>query len=191
MWGTLFKQANRLAQEGYNRKEVQEILRRAAELQAQAEQKEQQAEQKEQAKQSQIHRDALIAGAMAAGIQPEFLKQALKEFHSRQQVRPQEKQRRNWGKLAIWILAGIFGLPIALFALGTAAVALGITFSVLLVVGLALGVAGLVMLLMSPVVGVGFLVGLAAVIGHMIGRVRGQGRWRKQRWHRREDDDDD
>ncbi|MFA0735415.1 MAG: hypothetical protein OGMRLDGQ_001915 [Candidatus Fervidibacter sp.] len=67
MWGTLFKQASRLAQEGYSREEVKEILKRAAELQAQAE-SEEQAQQ-----QGQINRDALRAGAMAAGIRPEFL----------------------------------------------------------------------------------------------------------------------
>ncbi|MFN4181060.1 MAG: hypothetical protein ACK4I8_12155, partial [Armatimonadota bacterium] len=73
MWGTLLKQATRLAQEGYSREEVREILKRAAELQAQAEQRQEQVDER------QIRRDALRAGAMAAGIKPEFLEQALQE----------------------------------------------------------------------------------------------------------------
>jgi SOS response regulatory protein OraA/RecX len=90
MWGTLFKQASRLAQEGYSREEVKEILKRAAELQAQA-------ESEGQTKQGQINRDALRAGAMAAGIRPEFLEQALQEFHARRQAgRQGQQQREKW-----------------------------------------------------------------------------------------------
>jgi len=189
MWGTLFKQASRLAQEGYSREEVKEILRRAAELQAQAEREGQ--EQREQ-----INRDALRAGAMAAGIRPEFLEQAIQEFHAcqRQKHQDEQQQRKGWGKWLGLTLAGIFGLPIALLVLGTLAFAFGITFSVLLAVGLALGVAALALLLASPFVGFGLLIGLAAMVGHMLGRMQGRRRWRKRRWQRwfeEEDDDDD
>jgi hypothetical protein len=185
MWGTLFKQASRLAQEGYSREEVKEILKRAAELQAQA-------ESKGQTKQGQINRDALRAGAMAAGIRPEFLEQALQEFHARRQAgRQGQQQREKWGKWLGLTLAAIFGLPIALLVLGTLAFAFGITFSVLLTVGLALGVAALALLLASPFVGFGLLIGLAAMVGHMLGRMKGQRRWRKGRWQRWFEDDDD
>ncbi|MFA0741766.1 MAG: hypothetical protein DFNUSKGM_001883 [Candidatus Fervidibacter sacchari] len=188
MWGTLFKQASRLAQQGYSREEVKEILRRAAELQAQAERKEQVQQQ------GAINRDALRAGAMAAGIRPEFLEQALQEFHARRQESPKgQRQGEKWGKWLGLTLAGIFGLPIALLVLGTLAFAFGLTFSVLLVVGLALGVAALALLLASPFVGFGILVGLAAMVGHMLGRMKGQRRWRRRRWQRwfEEDEDDD
>jgi ABC-type nickel/cobalt efflux system permease component RcnA len=187
MWGTLFKQASRLAQEGYSREEVKEILKRAAELQAQAE-NEEQAQQ-----QGQINRDALRAGAMAAGIRPEFLEQALQEFHARRQAgRQGQQQREKWGKWLGLTLAAIFGLPIALFVLGTLAFTFGVTFFVLLAVGLALGVAGLALLLASPFVGFGLLIGLAAMVGHMLGRMKGQKRrWRKGRWQRWFEDDDD
>jgi hypothetical protein len=185
MWGTLFKQASRLAQEGYSREEVKEILKRAAELQAQA-------ESEGQTKQGQINRDALRAGAMAAGIRPEFLEQALQEFHARRQAgRQGQQQREKWGKWLGLTLAAIFGLPIALLVLGTLAFAFGITFSVLLTVGLALGVAALALLLASPFVGFGLLIGLAAMVGHMLGRMKGQRRWRKGRWQRWFEDDDD
>jgi hypothetical protein len=185
MWGTLFKQASRLAQEGYSRDEVKEILKRAAELQAQA-------ESKGQTQQGQINRDALRAGAMAAGIRPEFLEQALQEFHARRQAgRQGQQQREKWGKWLGLTLAAIFGLPIALLVLGTLAFAFGITFSVLLTVGLALGVAALALLLASPFVGFGLLIGLAAMVGHMLGRMKGQRRWRKGRWQRWFEDDDD
>jgi ABC-type nickel/cobalt efflux system permease component RcnA len=187
MWGTLFKQASRLAQEGYSREEVKEILKRAAELQAQAE-REEQAQQ-----QGQINRDALRAGAMAAGIRPEFLEQALQEFHDRQKQKQQSEQQQSkgWGKWLGLTLAAIFGLPIALFVLGTLAFTFGVTFFVLLAVGLALGVAGLALLLASPFVGFGLLIGLAAMVGHMLGRIKGQRRWRKGRWQRWFEDDDD
>jgi ABC-type nickel/cobalt efflux system permease component RcnA len=185
MWGTLFKQASRLAQEGYSREEVKEILKRAAELQAQA-------ESEGQTQQGQINRDALRAGAMAAGIRPEFLEQALQEFHARRQAgRQGQQQREKWGKWLGLTFAGIFGLPIALLVLGTLAFAFGITFSVLLTVGLALGVAALALLLASPFVGFGLLIGLAAMVGHMLGRMKGQRRWRKGRWQRWFEDDDD
>jgi hypothetical protein len=185
MWGTLFKQASRLAQEGYSREEVKEILKRAAELQAQA-------ESEGQTQQGQINRDALRAGAMAAGIRPEFLEQALQEFHARRQAGHQgQQQREKWGKWLGLTLAAIFGLPIALLVLGTLAFAFGITFSVLLTVGLALGVAALALLLASPFVGFGLLIGLAAMVGHMLGRMKGQRRWRKGRWQRWFEDDDD
>ncbi|MFA0781666.1 MAG: hypothetical protein YYHSYBAR_000057 [Candidatus Fervidibacter sacchari] len=187
MWGTLFKQASRLAQQGYSREEVKEILKRAAELQAQA-------EGEGQARQEQINRDALRAGAMAAGIRPEFLEQALQEFHACRQESPKgQRQGEKWGKWLGLTLAGIFGLPIALLVLGTLAFAFGLTFSVLLVVGLALGVAALALLLASPFVGFGILVGLAAMVGHMLGRMKGRRRWRKRRWQRwfEEDEDDD
>ncbi len=185
MWGTLFKQASRLAQEGYSREEVKEILRRAAELQAQAEREGQ--KQKEQ-----INRDALRAGAMAAGIRPEFLEQALQEFHTRRQAGRQGQQKGK-GRVK-WLgltLAGIFGLPVALLVLGTLIFAFGITFSVLLTVGLALGVAALALLLASPFVGFGLLIGLAAMAGHMLGWMKGRRRWRKGRWQRWFEDDDD
>jgi ABC-type nickel/cobalt efflux system permease component RcnA len=186
MWGTLFKQASRLAQEGYSREEVKEILRRAAELQAQA-------EKEEQAQQGQINQDALRAGAMAAGIRSEFLEQALQEFHARQRQKHQseQQQRKSWGKWVGLTLAGIFGLPIALLVLGTLVFAFGITFSVLLTVGLALGVAVLALLLASPFVGFGILVGLATMIGHMLNRMKGRRRWRKGRWRQWFEDDDD
>jgi hypothetical protein len=186
MWGTLFKQASRLAQEGYSREEVKEILKRAAELQAQA-------ESEGQTKQGQINRDALRAGAMAAGIRPEFLEQALQEFHARRQVgRQGQQQGEKWGKWLGLTLAAIFGLPIALLVLGTLAFAFGITFSVLLTVGLALGIAALALLLASPFVGFGLLIGLAAMVGHMLGRMKRQKRrWRKGRWQRWFEDDDD
>ena len=189
MWGNLFKQASRLAQQGYSREEVKEILRRAAELQAQAEREEQVRQQ------GAINRDALRAGAMAAGIRPEFLEQALQEFHARQRQKRQneQQQRKGWGKWLGLTLAGIFGLPIALLVLGTLVFAFGITLSVLLAVGLALGVAGLALLLASPFVGFGLIVGLAAMVGHMLGRMKGQRRWRKRHWQRwfEEDEDDD
>ena len=186
MWGTLFKQASRLAQEGYSREEVKEILKRAAELQAQA-------ESEGQTKQGQINRDALRAGAMAAGIRPEFLEQALQEFHARRQAgRQGQQQGEKWGKWLGLTLAAIFGLPIALLVLGTLAFAFGITFSVLLTVSLALGVAALALLLASPFVGFGLLIGLAAMVGHMLGRMKRQRRrWRKGRWQRWFEDDDD
>ena len=185
MWGTLFKQASRLAQQGYSREEVKEILRRAAELQAQAEREGQ--EQREQ-----INRDALRAGALAAGIRPEFLEQAIQEFHARQRQKHQgEQQRKVWGKWLGLTLAGIFGLPIALLVLGTLAFAFGIAFSVLLAVGLALGVAALALLLASPFVGFGILVGLAVMVGHMLGRMKGRSRWQKRRWQRGFEEDDD
>jgi len=185
MWGTLFKQASRLAQEGYSREEVKEILRRAAELQAQA-------EKEGQAQQKQINRDALRAGAMAAGIRPEFLEQALQEFHARRQAgRQGQQQGGKWGKWVGLTLAGIFGLPIVLFVLGTLVFAFGITFSVLLTVGLALGVAVLALLLASPFVGFGILVGLATMMGHMLSRMKGRRRWRKGRWRQWFEDDDD
>jgi uncharacterized membrane protein len=186
MWGTLFKQASRLAQEGYSREEVKEILKRAAELQAQA-------EREGQTQQGQINRDALRAGAMAAGIRPEFLEQALQEFHARQKQKQQGRAtaKKGWGKWLGLTLAAIFGLPIALLVLGTLAFAFGITFSVLLTVGLALGVAALALLLASPFVGFGLLIGLAAMVGHMLGRMKGQRRWRKGRWQRWFEDDDD
>ena len=187
MWGTLFKQASRLAQEGYSREEVKEILKRAAELQAQA-------ESEGQTKQGQINRDALRAGAMAAGIRLEFLEQALQEFHARQKQKQQSEQQqsKSWGKWLGLTLVAIFGLPIALLVLGTLAFAFGITFSVLLTVGLALGVAALALLLASPFVGFGLLIGLAAMVGHMLGRMKGQRRrWRKGRWQRWFEDDDD
>jgi ABC-type nickel/cobalt efflux system permease component RcnA len=176
MWGTLFKQASRLAQEGYSREEVKEILSRAAELQAQA-------EKEGQAQQKQINQDALRAGAMAAGIRPEFLEQALQEFHARRQAERQgQQQGGKWGKWVGLTLAGIFGLPIALLVLGTLAFTFGITFSVLLTVGLALGVAVLALLSASPFVGFGLLIGLATMMGHMLGRMKGRRRWRKRRW---------
>lgn len=188
MWGTLFKQAARLAQEGYTREEVREILKRAAELQAQAEQRQ------EAMSKDKIRRDALRAGAAAAGIRPEFLEQALQEFHSKKQMREQEGKRKssNWGKLAGLILAGIFGLPIAIFVLGVLAFTFGTVISVLLAVGLALGIAGLVLLLMSPFAGFGLLVGLAVALGQFFGRLKGgHGKRWEQRWHRHFDDDDD
>jgi uncharacterized membrane protein YjjP (DUF1212 family) len=130
---------------------------------------------------------------MAAGIRPEFLEQALREFHARRQAgRQGQQQREKWGKWLGLTLAAIFGLPIALLVLGTLAFAFGITFSVLLTVGLALGVAALALLLASPFVGFGLLIGLAAMVGHMLGRMKGQRRrWRKGRWQRWFEDDDD
>jgi hypothetical protein len=102
MWGTLFKQASRLAQEGYSREEVKEILSRAAELQAQA-------EKEGQAQQKQINQDALRAGAMAAGIRPEFLEQALQEFHARRQAERQgQQQGGKWGQMGRLNLGGNF-----------------------------------------------------------------------------------
>jgi ABC-type nickel/cobalt efflux system permease component RcnA len=188
MWGTLFKQATRLAQEGYSREEVREILKRAAELQAQAERRQ------EQVGEGQIRRDALRAGAMAAGIKPEFLEQALQEFHAknREQKRESKREEAKWGKLVGWILAGILGLPIAIFVLGVLAFTFGTVISVLLAVGLALGIAGLALLLVSPFAGFGLLIGLAVALGQFLGRAKSKHgkRW-KRHWHRWFDDDDD
>lgn len=185
MWGTLFKQATRLAQEGYSREEVREILKRAAELQAQAEQKQ------EEMNRGQIRHDALRAGAMAAGIRPEFLEQALQEFHARKRWQEREGKREgsNWGKLAGWIVAGIFGLPIALFVLGVLAFTFGTVISVLLAVGLALGIAGLTLLLVSPFAGFGLLIGFAVALGQLFGRLKGkEGKKRRRGWHWFDDD---
>lgn len=170
MWGTLFKQATRLAQEGYSREEVREILKRAAELQAQAERK------REQVSEGQIHHDALHAGAIAAGIKPEFLEQALREFHARSRAQKRESKREEarWSKLLGWILAGVLGLPVAIFVLGVLAFTFGTVISVLLAVGLALGIAGLALLLVSPFAGFGLLIGLAVALGQFLGRAKGK-----------------
>jgi len=188
MWGTLFRQATRLAQEGYSRDEVREILKRAAELQAQAEQVE------ERKVEGEIQQDALRAGAMAAGIRPEFLEQALQEFHAKKRVQGQrgKQEGANWGKLAGLIFAGLLGLPIALFVLGVLAFTFGTVVSVLLAVGLALGVAGLFLLLLSPFAGFGLLIGLGFALGRVLKQFQGKHgkRW-KRRMHRWFDDDDD
>ncbi len=188
MWGTLFKQATRLAQEGYSREEVREILKRAAELQAQSERRQ------EQVDEGQIRHDALRAGAMAAGIKPEFLEQALQEFHNKNRAQKRESKREEagWGKLMGWIFAGILGLPILIFVLGVLAFTFGTVISVLLAVGLALGIAGLALLLVSPFAGFGLLIGLAVALGQFLGRTKGwhRKRW-KRRWHRWFDFDDD
>ncbi|MCX7642540.1 MAG: hypothetical protein N2116_01850 [Armatimonadetes bacterium] len=186
MWGTFFKQATRLAQEGYSREEVREILKRAAELQAQAEQRQEGMERE------RIRHDALRAGAMAAGIRPEFLEQALREFHAQRQRQEQKAKREgsNWGKLLGLVLVGIFGLPVAIFVLGVLAFTFGTVISVLLAVGLALGIAGLALLLMSPFAGFGLLVGLAVTLGQFFGWFKGrQGKMWRRGWHRRFDDD--
>lgn len=185
MWGTLFKQATKLAQEGYSREEVREILRRAAELQDQA-------ERQEQVSGGKIRHDALRAGAMAAGIRPEFLERALQEFHAEKQSKKQESKREgiNWGKFVGLLIAGIFGLPIAFLVLGVLAFTFGTVLSVLLAVGLALGVAGLILLILSPFAGFGILVGLATIVGHMLGQFKGQ-KWKRKHYRRRWHDDDD
>jgi ABC-type nickel/cobalt efflux system permease component RcnA len=191
MLGGLFKQATRLAREGYSRKEVQEILKRAAELQAQSEQKQ------EEASKGKIQHDALRAGAMAAGIRPEFLEQAIQEFRAKRLKEGKEGRREstNWGKWAGWTLAGIFGIPVAIFVLVVLAFAFGTVISVFLVVGLALGIAGLALLLMSPFAGFGLLVGLAVALGKVFGRlkIRRGKRWKRRwkRWFEDDDDDDD
>lgn len=197
MWRALVKQAKRLAQEGYSWEEVREILRKAAELQAQAE--------RDKESYGQVNKDALKAGAMAAGIRPEFIEQALQEFHARRRKhRDKQSQARNWGKLTGWalagILVGILGLPVILLVFGTLTFAFSVTFFVLLVVGLALGVAAAALLFASPFLGLGFLIGLAAVIGHALGKAQGkkwQGRhwrywqkWRGQHWRHWFGDDD-
>lgn len=190
MWGTLFKQTTKLAQEGYSREEVREILKRAAELQAQAERKQ------ERASKEQIRHDALRAGAIAAGIRPEFLEQALREFQAKrgEQKQLSKQERSNWGKLAAWILVAIFGLPIAIFVLGVLALTFGTVISVLLAVGLALGIAGLVLLLISPFAGFGLIVGLAVALGQLFGhlKVKQSKKWkrRRHRWFDFDDDDD-
>lgn len=190
MWGNLFKQATKLAQEGYNREEVREILKRAAELQAQAERRQ------EEADKSKIRHDALRAGAIAAGIRPEFLEQALREFQSKRQEQKRENIRKspNRSKLGLWILAGILGLPIAFLLLGILTFTFGTIISVLLAVGLALGIALLVLLLISPLVGFGLLIGLAVAIGQVFGKIKSEhikGRKRRwQPWHDNDDDDD-
>jgi len=188
MFGNLFKQATRLAQEGYSREEVREILKRAAELQAQAEQRQ------EEASKGQIQHDALRAGAMAAGIRPEFLEQAIQEFHAKRKGQGKEFKREgsNWGKWAGWVLAGALGLPIAIFILGVLAFTFGTVISVLLAVGLALGIAGIALLLVSPFVGFGLLIGLAVALGQVFGRFKiKHGKGWKRRWRHRFDDDDD
>ncbi len=188
MWGTLFKQATRLAQEGYSREEVREILKRAAELQAQAERRQ------EQVDEGQIRRDALRAGARAAGIKPEFLEQALQELHAKNRAQKRESKRKeaNWGKLLVWIFAGILGLPIVIFVLGVLAFTFGTVISVLLAVGLALGIAGIALLLVSPFAGFGLLIGLAVALGQFLGRTKGwRGKRWKRRWHHWFDDNDD
>lgn len=187
MWGTLFKQASRLAQEGYSREEVQEILKRATELQAQAE------SQQEQKGQGLISKGALRAGAIAAGIRPEFLERALQEFHERREKQSKGKHSKgkNWGRLASLLLVGIFVLPVALLVFGTLAFAFGVTLSALLTVGAALLIAGFIILFaMSPLLGVGFLIGLATVMGHMLAQFQKRGSKRKRRWRRWLDDDD-
>lgn len=185
MWGNLFKQATRLAQEGYSREEVREILKRAAELQAQSEQR--------QEEKGKIRHDALRAGAIAAGIRPEFLEQALQEFHAKKRLQKQERVHKgsNWGKLMTWILAGIFGLPIAIFLLGILAFTFGTIVSVLLAIGLALGVVGLFLLLFSPFAGFGLLIGLAVALGQFLGRIKsGHSKEWKRKRNRWEEDDD-
>ncbi|MCS7264484.1 MAG: hypothetical protein NZ805_06595 [Armatimonadetes bacterium] len=188
MWGTLFKQATKLAQEGYSRDQVREILKRAAELQAQEEQR------RELETKGRIRHDALRAGAMAAGIRPEYLEQALKEFHAQKQEQKRDSRPKgsNWSKLAVWILAGIFGLPIAMLLLGILAFTFGTVISVLLAVGLALGIAGLVLLLISPLAGLGLLVGIAVTLSQILGRFKGEsGKKLKRKWKRWIDDDED
>lgn len=186
MWGTLFKQASRLVQEGYSRKEVQEILNRAAELQAQSELRE------ERKRQDQINRDALRAGALAAGIHPKFLEQALREFHERkgQRVQDRSSKGKNWGKLAVLIPALIFALPIAFFVFATLAFAFGLTFSALLIAVAVLVTVGLALFAASSVFGVGMIIGLAVVVGHILGRHQKRWKKRKQRWKFWLDDDD-
>ncbi|MGQ9462979.1 MAG: hypothetical protein ACUVTP_08255 [Candidatus Fervidibacter sp.] len=186
MWGTLFKQASRLAQEGYSRKEVQEILKRAAELQAQSELRE------ERKKQDQINRDALRAGALAAGIQPKFLEQALREFHERkgQQVQGRSSVGKNWGKLAVLVPALIFALPIAFFVFATLAFAFGLTFSALLIAGVALATVGLALFAVSSFFGIGMIIGLAVVVGSIFDRHRKRWKKGKRRWKFRLDEDD-
>ncbi len=181
-WGSLFRQASRLAQEGYSRDEVREILRRAAELQAQAE--------KEQ--QERIRHDALRAGASAAGIRPEFLERALQEFKARRQPVERPKKPFQWNKMAKWMVLGILALPVLILVAGTLSFALSLVVTVLVAVGFALGIAGLVLLLLSPVAGIGLLIGLASFFGYFLGRGNP---FRKGRSHRRgwkwDDDDDD
>ncbi|GEM_PF-614579 len=188
MWGNLFKQATRLAQEGYSRDEVREILKRAAELQAQAEQNQ------EGKGEGQIHGDALRAGAMAAGIRPEFLEQSLQEFHAKKQAQKREGKEKgsNWEKFLGWVLVGILGLPIAIFVLGVLAFTFGTVISVLLAIGIALGIAGLTLLFVSPFAGFGLVVGLAVALAHLLGQFKGRRskRW-KRKWYRWSEDDDE
>lgn len=170
MWSTLFRQASRLAQEGYSREEVREILRRAAELQEQAE-KEARASGSDR-----VRGDALRAGAMAAGIRPEFLERALQEFHAQRRSHKGER-KSHWGKWVGWAIAGLFAVPILLFVLGVVGFTFSVVLTVLLTVGLALGIAGLVLLLVSPFVGLSLLIGLAAALG---GLFKGD-KWRRFR----------
>ncbi len=183
-WGTLFRQAAKLAQEGYSREEVREILRRAAELQAEAEKE----------GQDRIRPDALRAGASAAGIRPEFLERALEEFHAqkRSPKHPKAERQNKWGKFWGWAIGGIIALPVLLLVAGTLAFTFSVVITVLIAVGLALGIAGLVLLFLSPVAGVGLLVGLAALVGHLIGRFSAHPkRKHRRRWWGDWDDDDD
>ncbi|MFA0752536.1 MAG: hypothetical protein IMHGJWDQ_000290 [Candidatus Fervidibacter sp.] len=170
MWSTLFRQASRLAQEGYSREEVREILRRAAELQEQA-RKEARASGSDR-----VRGDALRVGAMAAGIRPEFLERALQEFHAQRRSHKGER-KSHWGKWVGWAIAGLFAVPILLFVLGVVGFTFSVVLTVLLTVGLALGIAGLVLLLVSPFVGLSLLIGLAAALG---GLFKGD-KWRRFR----------
>ncbi len=144
---SFWQTARRLAQEEFSPDEIREILRRAAELQ-----------QEMEATEPRISRDALSAGARAAGISEAALERAIAEFRAKRQP----NQRRSWGKGLGWVLAGLFTLPIWIFVLGVVAFTFGITLTVLTSVGLALLAAGLALLLAMPFAGFGILVGMLA-----------------------------
>lgn len=144
---SFWQTARRLAQEEFSPEEVREILRRAAELQ-----------QERDITQTRLSRDALEAGARAAGISEAALEHAIAEFRAKRQP----KQRRSWGKWLGGAIAALFALPILIFVLGVVGFTFGVTLTVLASVGLALLVAGLALLLAMPFAGFGILVGVLA-----------------------------
>jgi ABC-type nickel/cobalt efflux system permease component RcnA len=143
----LWQTARRLAQEEFSPDEIREILKRAAELQQEMETTE-----------PRISRDALAAGARAAGISETALERAITEFLAKRQP----KQRRSWGKWLGGAIAALFALPILIFVLGVVSFTFGITLTVLASVGLALLAAGLALLLAMPFAGFGILIGVLA-----------------------------
>lgn len=175
MWSA-FRQARRLAQEGFTHDEIKEILQRAAELQSQAERK---------AHDERIQREALKAGAKAAGIREDFLEQAIEEFKAKRQTK---RKIKGWGlgKIALAFMIGLFALPIALFTLGVIWFSLSVTLTVLLAVGLALAAAGFALLLTMPFVGVGMIAGLLAALNRFAKRLSNPHTWRRSK-----DDDED
>ncbi len=177
MWNAL-KQARRLAQEGFTRDEMKQILHRAAELQSQAQR---------QARDQRFQREALEAGATAAGIRRDFLEQAVEEFKAKH--RPKTKRKpEGWGlgKIALALLMGLFAAPIAIFVLGVVGFSLGITLTVLVGVGLALAVAGFALLLTMPFIGIGLIAGLLVGFHRFVKQFSNP-----RTWHRAKDDDDD